>query len=62
MEIGSRVSIAGVYVWYATYIGNDKLGRIYLTYLATIIQFVLVKCQNVNKNVARTYLFSYIEF
>ena len=61
MEIGSRVSIAGVFVCYAT-LAMTELGRIYLTYLATIIQFVLVECQNVKKIVARTYLTSYIEF
>ena len=43
MEIGSRVSVAGVYgVCLLCYIGHDKLGGIYHTYLATIIQLYMM--------------------
>ena len=60
MEIGSRVSVAGVYgVCLLCYIGHDKLGRIYHTYLATIIQLYMM---NIKQFVVRTYLSSDIEF
>ena len=60
MEIGSRVSVAGVYgVCLLCYIGHDKLGRIYHTYLATIIQLYMM---NFKQFVVRTYLTSDIEF
>ena len=60
MEIGSRVSVAVVYgVCLLCYIGHDKVGRIYHTYLATIIQLFVM---NIKEFVARTYLSSHIEF
>ena len=60
MEIGSRVSAAGVYgVCVLCYIGHDKLGRIYHTYLVTIIQLYMM---DIKQFVVRTYLSSDIEF
>ena len=48
-----------VYSWcicLLCYIGHEQLRRINLTYLATIIQFVVVKCQNVKRNCCKNIL------
>ena len=47
MEIGGRVNMAGVCGCYATFNGNDQLGRNYHTYLATIIQLYMMDIKQI---------------